>query len=71
MNDRSAQLLPNFHRVRIGGLTRCCLDTLRHRVAADASPKEGETLQCRHTSDPEHQMIYREGFWQWDMDEGR
>lgn len=55
-------------RVRIGGLMRCCTGTLADYVIANptAPVTEGQTLQCRHTSDPTHRMITRNAHWEWD-----
>ncbi len=55
--------------VRIGGLMRCCLDTiddLDHNAPA-AIPAEGQVLQCKYAPDnPDHRMIFRDGAWEWD-----
>ena len=51
------------HRVRGGGLMRCCLRSLeRLEVTADEAPKEGDTLHCIYCS---HDMICRDDAWEW------
>jgi|SRR5215471_5418168 len=59
---------PEFDRVNIGGLMRCCLSTLAElypngpaRIAYD-----GQTLQCQYSASPNHHMICRDGVWEWD-----
>jgi hypothetical protein len=52
-------VIATLHHVRTkpchtGGLMRCCINTL------DTTPVleiEGETLQCKYTDDPLHNMI--------------
>lgn len=59
-------------RVRIGGLMRCCLETLEGlypdgpgRVAT-----EGQRLQCEHAEPGSDHgwMVFRDGWWAWDHD---
>lgn len=46
--------------VRIGGLMRCCTETLR----VDAGwAKEGQVLACLYCS---HSMRLRDGAWEWN-----
>ena len=46
--------------VRIGGLMRCCLETL---AEYEGPEDEGTELTCRY----EHivRMVVRDGVWQW------
>lgn len=63
--------------IDIGGLMRCCLDSIDKLAAEspDMMVPEGQRLQCRHTEDPTHSIIYRDGAWRWnrpgDRDEHR
>jgi len=51
------------YRVRGGGLMRCCLRSLDElEMTAAEMPKEGEKLHCIYCS---HDMIYRDGAWEW------
>ncbi len=57
--------------VRIGGLMRCCTDTLwGHYPAGPARiAVEGQKLQCKHApGNPDHVMRFRDGAWEWDHD---
>jgi len=55
--------------VRIGGLMRCCIESVGDlypngpaRIAV-----EGQTLQCKYAPDSDlHRMIFRDGAWEWD-----
>jgi hypothetical protein len=38
-------------RIAIGGLMRCCLETIRLYVQAGGFPKVGEKLDCKYCSD--------------------
>ncbi len=56
-------------RVRIGGLMRCCLETIDdlYPDGRTAIATEGQALQCKYAPDnPEHRMIFRDGAWEWD-----
>lgn len=56
-------------RVRIGGLMRCCLETVSdlYPDGPGALAAEGQRLQCKYAADnPEHRMIFRDGAWEWD-----
>jgi hypothetical protein len=48
-------------KVRIGGLMRCCIESLSD---APAEPNEGDTFRCKWCSD-EAGMVFRDGAWQW------
>lgn len=56
-------------RVHIGGLMRCCLDTIDD-LYPDGPAKvarEGQELHCKYAPDDDtHKMIFRHGCWQWD-----
>lgn len=47
--------------IRIGGLMRCCIESLND---APAEPAEGETFRCKWCHD-EAGMVFRDGAWQW------
>ena len=50
-------------RVRVGGLMRCCLETLTaETTAATEAPKEGDYLRCRYCSG---RMRFRDSAWEW------
>lgn len=51
--------------IRIGGLMRCCIESLE-RNAPDDAP-EGTAFRCLWCSD-EAGMIFRDGVWQWAVD---
>ena len=53
------------HRLRPGGVMRCCVATLEKR-ALDNPPYEGERLPCDYCSSA---LIYRDGAWEWERDE--
>lgn len=48
--------------VRIGGLMRCCTETLR--VSAEWA-KEGQVVACLYCPDS---MRLRDGAWEWNRD---
>ena len=50
------------HRLRPGGVMRCCIATLEKRMAS-GPPHEGELLPCDHCSSG---LIYRDGAWEWN-----
>lgn len=56
-------------RVRIGGLMRCCMETLQlAAIAAKDNPvesREGDRLACRYCR---AEMVYRNAAWEWDGD---
>jgi hypothetical protein len=53
-------------KVRIGGLMRCCLDTLDSAMdAATEAPKEGDMLVCKYHHRDGNQMIFHDGAWEW------
>jgi hypothetical protein len=53
------------YRTRIGGLMRCCLQSLDdHMVAIKVPPREGDTVKCKWCDD-EHGMVFTHGAWQW------
>lgn len=57
---------------RVGGLMRCCVDTL-HEFAANAAEDrvvaEGDTLYCRHEPGASPRIIFRDGAWEWNQSE--
>lgn len=54
----------NEHRLRIGGVMRCCIATLEKRIP-DGAPVEGEKLPCEYCSSG---LIYNDGAWEWDRE---
>lgn len=58
-------------KIYIGGLMRCCTQTLREAMAkATELPKEGDTLSCQWCKNG---MVYTDG-WRWSggvKDNGR
>lgn len=50
------------HRVRTGGLMRCCIETVVQHAQLGTPPKEGDTLTCRSCQEP---LRYRDGAWEW------
>lgn len=58
-------------RVRIGGLMRCCIETIGDLYPGGPAmlAAEGQRLQCKYAPDnPEHRMRFRDGAWEWDHD---
>jgi hypothetical protein len=51
--------------VKIGGLMRCCLETLEGHYPDGPAAKaaEGEVLPCKYCRSS---MIFSEGYWQWN-----
>ena len=59
---------PNSDKVRIGGLMRCCLETLSglYPNGPDKIATEGQRLRCKYASEMEHgDMVFRAGAWEW------
>lgn len=54
-------------RVKIGGLMRCCLQTLDDYYPDGPADKasDGEVLPCKWCS---HSMIFEAGAWRWHHD---
>jgi hypothetical protein len=48
--------------VRIGGLMRCCLETIREY---DKPGVEGDIVNCKYCSSS---MRFRDGVWEWNHD---
>lgn len=56
-------------RIRIGGLMRCCIETINEKMeAATTAPSEGDTLSCKYHDD-NGGMIFRDGAWEWNRPE--
>lgn len=53
----------NERRIRIGGLMRCCLQTISECTAI-VGP--GSVLSCRFCSDS--MRVARDGVWEWNHD---
>ena len=49
-----------MHPIRIGGVMRCCAETLSER---EAPGRDGDVLPCRYCSS---RLIFRSGAWEWD-----
>lgn len=65
------QPLPN-DRFFLGGLMRCCTETLADMYSDGPArlAKEGQKLSCKYNKDnPSHQMIFTNGGWRWDRPE--
>jgi hypothetical protein len=58
MAKKSERPLP----IRIGGVMRCCVATVREWTG---EPNEGTTLPCNFCAS---QMRVRDGAWEWDSD---
>lgn len=53
-------------QVMIGGLMRCCMQTLDEEMRPKAEmPNEGDKLKCRYCS---NRMIFSKNAWGWDRD---
>lgn len=46
-------------RILIGGLLRCCIQTLNKRTKPAA---DKEVVQCEYC---DHRMVYRNEAWEW------
>jgi hypothetical protein len=60
---------PATDKIRIGGLMRCCIETVWNLYpdGPAALASEGQRLQCRYSADdPLHRMSFRAGAWEWD-----
>lgn len=60
----------NETRLAIGGLMRCCTESLSEHLLKEAGftgeVKVGTVVQCRHSDDPVHRMkLDEEGVWRW------
>lgn len=58
---------PEFYRLRIGGVLRCCAETLNETVF-ESPPKEGDTLHCKYHTDEISSLIFRDGAWEWNKE---
>jgi hypothetical protein len=59
---------PKPDGLRIGGLMRCCTETVNdlYPDGPAAQAEEGQVLQCKYNPDnPGHRMLFREGAWEW------
>jgi hypothetical protein len=54
-------------KVKIGGLMRCCLETLQEYYpnGPEARAAEGDLLRCKYCSSS---MIFRSGSWEWNRE---
>lgn len=61
---------PRRDGLRIGGLIRCCIETVRALYPQGGPMQvatEGQQLRCRyHPDNRNHRMIFRDGAWEWD-----
>jgi hypothetical protein len=59
--------LPKY-RVKTGGLLRCCLQSLDNQMLDPAKnpPKEGDVLDCEYEGKGNGNLIFRNGFWEWN-----
>jgi hypothetical protein len=47
---------------------RCCTETIGDLYPPAGPTKvatEGQVLQCKYIETPNHQMIFRDGAWEW------
>jgi hypothetical protein len=49
----------------IGGLMRCCTDSLAQYLNAGGTEATGTIVQCKYTEDPAHRMIAGDHAWSW------
>ena len=52
------------HRLREGGVLRCCEATLVQRAKNGGPPTEGEVLPCNFGCN-DGGLVYRDGAWEW------
>lgn len=53
-------------KLRIGGVLRCCADTLYTLPDEEVKEVEGQVLQCKHCKDHElHRLVYKGDAWEW------
>lgn len=54
--------------VMIGGLMRCCIETVGDLYPDGPAliATEGQRLQCKYSESELHRMIFKGGFWRWD-----
>lgn len=60
--------------VCIGGMMRCCIDTVRDfesHAAADLVVRDGDALFCQHEGPRQDAppIIFRDGAWGWNADD--
>lgn len=56
-------------RVRIGGLMRCCTETIGDLYPDGPAQVaiEGQQLSCKYNPKMQnHRMIFHDGAWEWD-----
>lgn len=51
-------------RIRIGGLMRCCLETI-YQLPPDTDYTEGIVVPCKHCSSS---VILEDGKWRWNRE---
>lgn len=56
-------LHPPKKRMKIGGMLRCCIETLQSSLVHEVP---GETVQCKYHPTPNHQWIFDGDVWKWD-----
>lgn len=53
--------------IRHGGLMRCCLATVEEEAETrQVAPTEGETLDCKYEAAGNQNLIFRDGYWEWN-----
>lgn len=58
------------YRVRIGGLLRCCLQSLAEAMEVSITPPtEGDLHLCKYGKNSVPELIFKDGVWQWNRDE--
>lgn len=55
-------------KVAIGGLMRCCTSTLAEAIenAPETEAVNEQTIQCKYTDNPSHNMKLIDGVWHWN-----
>lgn len=53
-----------MREVRIGGLMRCCLETLSQYQKAEGVEEIGQVLHCKWCKDGE-MIVAPDGVWEW------
>lgn len=59
---------PKVDHVRIGGLMRCCRESISdlYPEGPGLVAREGQELQCKFSESKNHRMRFRDGAWEWD-----
>ena len=55
----------NETKVSIGGLMRCCLDTI-DTLDTTVDYPDGHIIDCKHETKGNKNIILKDGIWQWN-----